>query len=262
MSDLLAGVSYPLRALGMINRNPRLWRYVVVPILVNLAVGAVLYLGIYVGALRALEAQFGGAAESGLGAVFFWVVQALLAVTLAVGIGFVLVRFGVVLGSPWYGQLSEELENMLTGRTRPAHKLSAGEILGDIGRALQFEGKKLLLVLAIWLPSLLLLLIPAAGGLLYAGIGIALGATIACLDFFDGPLERRRLGFRQKLGTVRRLLPGSASFGLVAFGLVSIPVLNLLAIPLCVAAGNILVIEHGLAERVANQGSTEATEIA
>lgn len=247
MSDLLAGLSYPFRALGMINRNPRLWRYVVVPILVNLLVGAVLYLGIYATALRALEAQFGGG-EATVAAVLLWIVRALLAVTLAVGVGFVLVRFGVVLGAPWYGQLSEELEGLLTGHPQPARKLKAAEVFGDIWRAVQFEGKKLLLVLSIWLPSLLLLLIPVAGSLIYAGIGLGLGATVACLDFFDGPLERRRLRFREKLGLVRRLLPGSASFGLVAFGLVSIPVVNLLAIPLCVAAGNMLVIEHGLGD--------------
>jgi CysZ protein len=251
MNTLLAGLAYPLRALAIINRTPRLWRYVVVPIVVNLAVGAVLYLGIYAGALRLLEAQFGGGGE-GVAAFLFWIVRALLAVTLAVGIGFVLVRFGVVLGAPWYGQLSEELEGMLTGRPLAAKPLSAREILGDIGRALQFELKKLLLVLGVWLPSLVLLLIPAAGGLLYGAIGIALGATVACLDFFDGPLERRRLRFREKLGLVRRLTPASASFGLVAFALVSLPLLNLLAIPLCVAAGNILVIEQAvLQHRVA-----------
>jgi CysZ protein len=256
MTELLAGVTYPLKALATINRNPRLWQYVVVPLLVNVVVGAVLYLGIYAGALRAIEAGFGlDASDQGLAAFLFLTVRVLLAVSLAIGVGFVLVRFGVVLGAPWYGQLSEELEGIITGNPQRARKLTAGEIATDIWRALQFEGKKLLLVLAIWLPSLLLLLIPGLGGLLYTGVGVALGATVACLDFFDGPLERRRLRFREKLGLVRRLMPGSASFGLAAFGLVSIPLVNLLAIPLFVAAGNIFVIEQGLAGRIGRRGA-------
>jgi CysZ protein len=116
----------------------------------------------------------------------------------------------------------------------------------EIWRALLFEGKKLALALSVWALSLLLLLIPVAGGVIYAAVGLLLGAIISGLDFFDGPQERRRRSFRQKLGTIWATLPGSLSFGFVAFGLVSIPLVNLLAIPLCVAAGNIFVIERAL----------------
>jgi len=243
VSDLLAGLAYPFRAIGLINRQPRLWRFIIAPIMVNIVVGALLYLGLYAGLLQLLDTYL-VVGEGGLATVLLWIVRVLLAVTLAVGIGFLLVRFGVLLGSPWYSRLSEELEALLTGERAPPQRLTFRGVSYDLWRALQFEAKKLLLALSIWLPSLLLLLIPGLGGLLYAAVGITLGATISCLDFFDGPLERRRLGFRTKLGVVRRLLPASASFGLVAFGLVSIPLVNLLAIPLCVAAGNMLVIER------------------
>jgi CysZ protein len=247
VSDLLAGLAYPFRAIGLINRHRRLWRYIVAPILVNIVVAALLYLGLYAGLLRLLESYI-TVGEGGLAAFFFWLVRALLAVTLAVAIGFLLVRFGVLLGSPWYSQLSEELEALLTGHAPPPQRLTFRGVSYDLWRALQFEGKKLLLALSIWLPSLLLLLIPGLGGLLYAAIGITLGATISCLDFFDGPLERRRLGFRAKLALARRLLPASGSFGLAAFGLVSIPLVNLLAIPICVTAGNMLVIDRVIAK--------------
>ena len=38
---------------------------------------------------------------------------------------------------------------------------------------------------------------------------------------------------------IRRSLPASAGFGLACLGLVSIPFVNLLSIPLCVAAGTL-----------------------
>lgn len=241
--DLLAGLSYPLRALALINQTPRLWRYVIVPILVNVVVAAALYLGLFATLLQLLRDRLAGS-PLGDGAVA--ILGVVLAVVLAVAIGFVLVRFGVVLGAPWYGQLSEDLEGILTGHVHRPDRLSAGAIVYDIWRALLFEGKKLALALVIWALSLLLLLLPVAGGMLYAAVGILLGATISCLDFFDGPQERRRLSFRSKLATIRATLPGSLSFGLVAFGLVSIPLVNLFAIPLCVTAGNIFVIERAL----------------
>ncbi len=241
--DLLAGLSYPLRALALINRTPRLWGYVIVPILVNLVVGAVLYLGLFVVIWQQLSARL---ADSPLGGALAVALGVVVGIALAVGIGFVLVRFGIVLGAPWYGQLSEKLEGMVTGSGDIPPRLTAGEIGYDIWRALLFELKKLTLFLAIWLPSLLLLLIPGLGGIIYTAVGMLLGALISCLDFFDGPQERRRMSFRQKLGTVRSSLPGSLSFGLVAAALVAIPLVNLLAIPLCVAAGNLFVLERKL----------------
>jgi CysZ protein len=66
-----------------------------------------------------------------------------------------------------------------------------------------------------------------------------LGVTIACLDFLDPPLERRRLRFRDKLGAIREALPASGGFGLICFGLITIPFLNLFSIPLCITAGTL-----------------------
>jgi CysZ protein len=158
---------------------------------------------------------------------------------LLIGTGFVLVRFGVVLGSPWYTKLSAELELLRGGQPLPEQASGLSVALRDLGRALAFEFRKLLLVVAIGALLLLLNLIPVAGQLLSTAGWIALGATITCLDFFDYPLERRLLGFRAKLGVIRRSLPASAGFGLVCLGLVSIPFVNLLSIPLCVAAGTL-----------------------
>ena len=172
---------------------------------------------------------------SALGALL----RILLIIGLLIATGFVLVRFGVVLGSPWYTRLSAELELLRGGQPLPDQGAGLPTALRDLGRALAFELRKLLLVVLIGGLLLLLNLIPVAGQLLATAGWIALGATITCLDFFDYPLERRLLGFRAKLGLIRRSFPASAGFGLACLGLVSIPFVNLLSIPLCVAAGTL-----------------------
>jgi CysZ protein len=239
---MLAGLSYPFRAMALINRHRQLWGYVLIPIGLNVLVGAALYAGLYLAGLRQID-QIGQ--SGGIATALELLVRVLYTLALAIGVGWLLVRFGVVLGAPWYGQLSEQLEQIVSGRPPTAPPLSLGRVAYDIWRALGFELKKLLLVLAIGLPGLLLNLIPVAGTLLATGLALALGALIACLDFFDAPLERRRLGFRAKLGVVRKALPASASFGLLAAFLASIPLVNLLAIPLCVTAGTLLALERG-----------------
>lgn len=238
MRDFLHGVGYPFRALGAINRHPELWRFVLVPILINLVVGLLLYVGLLAAGFAWIDTVIAELPEW-LG-VLAVLLRILLVIGLLISTGYILVRFGVVLGSPFYGQLSEKLEEQLLGRAPPAAPLSAAGIARDIGRALLYELKKLMLVLAIGLPLLLLNVIPGVGQILIVAGQIALGATITCLDFLDSPLERRRLRFRDKLGVVRRLFPTTAGFGLVCLGLVSIPLMNLLAIPLCVTAGTLL----------------------
>jgi CysZ protein len=240
--DLFVGALYPLRALGMIARHRQLWAYVLIPIGVNILVGILLYSTLFLAGRQAILNLL--PQGEGVLAVLAVAAQVFLLIALAVSVGFLLVRFGVVLGSPWYGRLSEELEEIITGRKLPTTTLNVRIVLYDMSRALQFELKKLLFVASIGLPGLLLNLIPGVGTLLGTTVGIGLGATVSCLDFFDGPQERRRRRFRAKLATVRALLPASLGFGLLAFFLVSIPLVNLLALPLCVTAGTMLVCER------------------
>jgi CysZ protein len=75
-------------------------------------------------------------------------------------------------------------------------------------------------------------------------LGVSTTVTLTCLDFLDPPLERRRLGFRQKLGIIAKSLPQSAGFGLASLLWGSIPLVNLITIPLCVVAGTLFFCEE------------------
>lgn len=248
---LLAGATYPLRSLAVFRRTPRLWGYVAIPILVNFVVGVALYGGLLFFGWESVEGLITNLSNwldrliaqlpAWLGLLKYLIIgigfllHFLLVVGLLLIIGFVLVQFGVLLGAPWYGQLSEQLEEIRTGQL---HTLEVG-IVRDISRALLFELKKLVLVVGVGFPLLLLNLAPGIGTLAASVGGVTLAATIVCLDFLDAPLERRRLPFREKLGIVFGSLPASASFSLICLALVSVPLLNLLTIPLCVASGTL-----------------------
>lgn len=109
----------------------------------------------------------------------------------------------------------------------------------DIWRAILFELKKLLLLVVFGFLVLLCNFIPGVGPVIAPIAGISLASLLICLDMFDGSLERRRLKFRQKVGMALRTLPASGGFALVCLGLISIPFMNLLAIPLCISAGTL-----------------------
>ncbi len=239
MRSLIDGFSYPLRAIRFIVRQPVLWRYIVIPIVLNIMIGLILYTTLLWAGFQAIEAFL-----VGWPLWIEWLIRGLLVIALFLGLGYILVRFGVVLGSPFYSRLSELIEERLRGVVRTASPTAPASVVHDVLRALLFELKKLLLVLLIGTPTLLLNLIPGVGTLLATGAGIAIGVTITCLDFFDPPLERRRLSFRGKLSFIRRHLPASAGFGLICLGLVSIPFFNLIAVPICITAGTLFFCEH------------------
>ena len=302
--SLLVGATYPLQALRLFVKTPRLRRYVLFPIAVNLLVGGTIYAALLFSGLRAIDtiiadvpnwtgnlahlspslpsipqvslpqvslphwqislpnwlphwnlalpdwklpglpswnfrvSDWAIAIADALGASFLWILRLLLVLLLLLVTGFIFLQFGVLLGSPWYGKLSEELELLKLGKLPPM-EASLGRTVQDVGRAILYELKKLVLLISIGLPLLLFNFLPGIGTAI-ASIGyLTLTATIVCLDFFDSALERRRLGFRQKLGVVLKSLPASAAFGLVCLALVSVPLINLLAIPVCVTAGTL-----------------------
>jgi CysZ protein len=81
--------------------------------------------------------------------------------------------------------------------------------------------------------------VPIVGAIVAGTGGLITSTLITCLDFLDAPLERRRLRFRDKLGTVLSHLPATAGFGLVCLFAVSIPIVNLVSVPVCVTAGTL-----------------------
>ncbi len=251
-----SGVRYPLRALCLFRREPRLWGYLIIPVLLNLVLGGILYWQLF------RVSNYGSAVlqdyiQSGAQQVSLYFPQALQGLnTLVQGLviliqwglrllgfivtGFILAQVGVFLGAPWYGKLSETLERLTLGSV---YNQEIG-FLGEIQRAIAFELKKLTLLVGIGVICLGLNLLPGLGNLVASILGLSLTTVLTCLDLLDPALERRRFKFRTKLGMIARSFPASAGFGLTCLGLVSIPLLNIVTLPLCVAAGTLFFCER------------------
>ncbi len=254
----IAGATYPLKAIITFWQNPQLWGYIVVPILVNVVVAIALYTGLFWFGWEIIAEielsvstwfnQLISDLPSWLGVLQYGIsglillLRFLLTIILLIATGFILTQFGVLLGAPWYGQLSEQLEKIRTGKV----EIIEVSIIRDIGRAILYELKKLVLIAMIGIPLIIINFFPGIGTIVSTIGSFTLTATIVCLDFFDSSLERRRLKFRNKLAIVFQSLPASGSFALVCVALISIPLINLVTIPLCVASGTLFVCDRVL----------------
>lgn len=241
----LHGASYPFRAATLLTTTPRLWPYIIMPVVVNAVVAVLLYVGLLIPGWNSIDGLM--AALPTWLAVLEVVFRVILVVGLVIVTALLLVQFGVILGSPWYGQLSEQLEILRLGNVPPS---SGGNFFSDIWRSILFELKKLTLTLGVGCGLAVMgLALPGIGALIASIGGISLSVAMLCLDFFDPPLERRRFGFRAKLAMVFRYFPGSAGFGLLCLALVSVPLLNLITIPICVTAGTLYVCDRTFRDR-------------
>lgn len=246
INTFFSGLLYPFKALGLILADRSLWKYVGLPILVNLIIGATLYASLLFAGFNWIDSLV--TSLPAWAAFLSIVLRILLVILLFLGTGFVLVRVGVVLGSPWYSHMSYTLEERFGSQPPNEQPEGWGNIirvaLRDIWRALSFELKKLAVF---GIPGIILLIcnfIPGAGQVISIIGSVLIGVLVSCFDFFDPPLERRLLRFRQKYGFIRQNMPASLGFGLICFLLVSIPLVNLISIPVCIAAGTIFFCDH------------------
>lgn len=254
----LAGATYPFRALGLFVKHPKLWGYITIPIIVNLVLAIAIYGGfLFFGFEFIADIQTNlitgfdrlvANLPAWLGFLEYAIVslayllRLLLIIIALIVTGFVLTQFGVLLGAPWYGKLSEQIEKIRTGSV----EIVEVGIARDIGRAIFYELKKLVLIAIVGLPLGIISFFPGLGTTIFTVGWFILTTVIVGLDFLDSALERRRFKFRRKLKILFTSLPASGSFALVCVFLISIPLLNLVTIPFCVASGTLFICDRFL----------------
>ena len=234
------GVLDGLRAfaggIGFVVGTPGVWGYALVPAGVVFMLGVVfLVLGIW-GALHTGDALV-GAPASFVGHVGFWLLKAVLllvAVLLAA-------LLALCLAQPLAGFALEAIvraqERALTGRTTRSPGL-----LVALGRSVAIT----LLTLAVGLPVLtalflVSLLFPPAA-LVTVPLKFLVCAWLLAWDFLDYPLSVHGLGLAARLRWVGRNFDAFTAFGLAWAGLVFLPFLVLLFLPMGVAGATRLVI--------------------
>lgn len=141
----------------------------------------------------------------------------------------------VLIASPFLGAFSMALERIRFGSAPQVET----NIWTDISSSLIREARKLLY----YLPRLLLVfvftLIPVVN-LAAPVIWILFGAWTLAVQFVDYPAENRQQPFQATLDRLKTNRIAALAFGACATGVLMIPLLNFLLIPVAVAGGTLL----------------------
>ncbi len=214
------GSTYFFRGLGTLLGGGGLRRWAVLPVVVNFFV----FVGIGALTLWTAWRYASQIAEGGWGTL--WGTLAVILTFLAVlVIGFF--AFGMVatvVAAPFNELISQATERRFAGSTG---EVKDRAFAADMLRAAWAATKLFLMEMAVIIPAMVLLLIPVAGQILFA----LPAAFFLALAYLDYPLDRRKLGLRQKLAFGWRHLPEVMGFGLVTYLAMLVPILNVLMIP-------------------------------
>ncbi len=242
------GLTAPLRGFIFIIKNPRLIKFAIFPIIINI----ILILTIYIFGSRYLIGlidRWIPDEKAWYWAILFWiaVVFVVLAVSLVAAVFFYIIA-GIIC-VPFNELLSQEVESML--RENPHKEDFSVRLLAlDIWLAIIGEIKRIFLYLSLMIPLLLLNLIPAVGTVIYGAIFGVVTLLFLAFDFVDHPLGRRRIPFREKRKFIIKHFSSMIGFGAGVFIFLLVPIVNFIVLPLNAVGGTILFseIEHRYGE--------------
>lgn len=239
LTDFAVGFRYPFRGLAWL-RRPRIRRYVIVPLAVNILLfGGLLWFGF-----------------DALGDLIDWLLSylpgwldflryllwPLFVLTVLVVVFYSFSLIANLIASPFNSLLSERVELMLTDQ-RPQGASGIGGLVKASGQAVGSELRKLLYLILWSIPLLILFVIPGIN-LVAPFLWMTFGAWMLALEYLDYPMGNRDLGFRQIKAEARRRLGLSLGFGAGILLLTSIPVLNFLAMPAGVVGATALWVDR------------------
>ena len=229
--SLIAGAITPFRAMRLIAKNPALWRLSIAPIILSAFLFASL-LGLALFLLRIF-------AHSSIFAVlsdYSGIVFAILA-TLAV-IGFTLIAGGFItffislISSPLNDLLAEKTE--VTLEVKQVARWNVGRFL----RTLWIDLRKTVIAFLAWAVFSLGLFIPVANAIFFCGL-----ALLNTFTYITYPQSRREQGLSESLQWIIHHPWKSLGFGLTTSLLFSIPLVNLIALPVSVVGGTLLFLD-------------------
>ena len=227
---LFSGLSNVGRALALLRAHPRLIPWALAPAVVTFLLSL---LGVWMAVTYGDDVVESLWKDPGNGWLHWvwWAVTGLARITSALLAVFVTPWLVVLLGLPLCEPMASRADAILGG----------SEIQVSLLTGITNAVRTAALVTAIGVTGTVALLVLG----LIPGVGLLTGPfailvwtpMFLCFDLQDSSLSRRNISLRRKVGLVLRHPLRSIGIGLVATGLLAIPVVNLLGLPIAVLGG-------------------------
>jgi CysZ protein len=239
IGDLARGVGDGLRGAAYLARHPRLWTWVAAPALIAAivliaAIGTILgWLGAPIAALAAVVP--GDWADN--------VLRFAATIILAIASISIVVSFAALIAAPFNEQLSERVEEAVTGVPAPPFRF--GRFLVELGLGVAHAARRV----SLYAITMLLLLIvgvavPVVGTVIAAAGGAWATARFAAYDAHDAVFARRRWRYRRKMAYLRERRWRGLGLGAVVAALLVVPFVNIIGLSIGATAATLRVVDE------------------
>ena len=236
----------PLRGSGYLRegwqriRQPGLRRYLVIPLMLNLALFMALIgwgvrqFNYWMDKLMPHLPEWAGFVE--------WLLWPLFALVVLLVLFFGFSILANLIASPFYGFLAEKIAEQERGLVSPP--TSWQEILMVVPRSLGRECRKIVYYLPRLIGLLLLTLVPVVN-LFASPLLLAFGVWMMAVQYIDYQADNDQVGFIDMLRWMRTRRALSLGFGIPVYIGMLIPLVNLLVMPSAVAGSTLLWVREG-----------------
>ena len=233
----------PFRGMGYLGegfrliRQPGLRLFVVLPLILNVVVFALLIWLLVEGYAVMVDAAMGWLPDWAWLQALDWVFWILYGLVILLLLAYGFVMLANLIGSPFYGYLSELVEKEVAGETLTPDD-GWLQIVKDIPRALYREVRKIVYYLPRALVLFVLGLIPVVN-LVAAVLWFLFNSWMMALQYVDYPADNHRVSFdglRKRLAGQRLTALG---FGMPVAVLAMVPLVNLVLVPAAVCGATV-----------------------
>ena len=231
------GATFPMRGFRYLMQEPELFRWVLIPLVINITMIVFAYWGASWGAPRLLGELW--APPSGGFALTAWHAISMVVglVIFAMSVVVLYVVSGVV-GTPFYDYLTSQVERRLTGVAEAP--VDWPQFWGDVSQSVRHSVLAFMVWIGVMTPLLCIGLVPGLGPIIEVSIGFLVTSLFLSREMMDGAMSRRRYSFVRKLAIVKRHAPVMIGFGGACTLLLWVPLLNFFFMPVAMVGGTLL----------------------
>ncbi|HEY5923732.1 MAG TPA: EI24 domain-containing protein [Kofleriaceae bacterium] len=243
IGELVKGVYDGLRGAAYLARHPRLWVWVIAP-----AILAVIILVVVVGSiLGALSGPIAALAASLPGSWADNVLKLIAGIVLFVASVSIFVSLAALIAAPFNEELSESIEEQVTGV--PGPKFRFGKFLVDLVIGMAHAARRVSIYVVVMGTLLIVgVAVPVIGTVIAAVLGGIATARFASYDAFDAVWARRRWRYRQKTAYLREHRWRTLGMGGAVAVLLVIPGVNVIGLAIGATAATLRVIDQDRAK--------------
>jgi uncharacterized protein involved in cysteine biosynthesis len=255
LESIATGFRLPFQGARLLLRERGLWGPALVPLLLSLAAfsTAIGLVVAYASELYALATDWMPVLEVTRWYAWAWIGPARLLLGVLGGLLFLVLAGAClvaaylaasVIAAPFHDALAARVERLVTGALDDRSGTGAAGLVREALRSVREELRKISFFIAVVAPLTLIgFLVP--GAQLVCGPAVfAFTVFFLPLDYASYTLDRRQVPFAERRRWIVSRAPLMGGFGLAAFLACAVPFLNLLAMPLLVVAGTLLVLRH------------------